>query len=71
MFLGYLFKLIAKLLLPYFSYRFWKGINQPISHSLHFGILRIARPLHGDSSNSSDCRGCCDSSDSSVGASGK
>ena len=46
MLLGYLLKLFAKLLLSYFSYRFSKGINHLISHSPHFGILRIARPLH-------------------------
>ena len=40
-----LLKLLAKLFLSYFSYRFSKGINHPISHSLHLGIQRIAHPL--------------------------
>ena len=43
--LGYCLNCLLNYCYRIFSYRFSKGINHPISHSLHFGILRIARPL--------------------------
>ena len=41
--LGYCLNCLLNYCYRIFSYRLSKGVNHPILHSLHFGILRIAR----------------------------